>query len=111
MACSPRRVRLWTRFPACRRGKCSGTNGAGCAAAPAAVTPSWRSTSVSGVNHIRTEQAIETGADVVATGCPFCMQMFADGVKAKGVEETMRVQDIAELVAESLPPEAGETSS
>jgi Fe-S oxidoreductase/nitrate reductase gamma subunit len=63
------------------------------------------------VNHIRTEQAIETGANVVATGCPFCMQMFADGVKAKGVEETMRVQDIAELVAESLPPEAGETSS
>ena len=63
------------------------------------------------VNHIRTEQAIETGADVVATGCPFCMQMFADGVKAKGVEETLRVQDIAELVADSLPPDGEEASS
>ena len=52
--------------------------------------------------HIRTEQAIETGAAVVATGCPFCMQMFEDGLKAKGVEERMRVQDIAELVAHSL---------
>ena len=62
------------------------------------------------VNHIRTEQAIETGANVVATGCPFCMQMFADGVKAKGVEETLRVQDIAELVADSLPPDAEEPS-
>jgi Fe-S oxidoreductase len=61
------------------------------------------------VNHIRTEQAIETGAAVVATGCPFCMQMFEDGVKAKGVEERMRVHDIAELIAQSLPeaPERG----
>jgi Fe-S oxidoreductase len=58
------------------------------------------------VNHIRTEQAIETGAAVVATGCPFCMQMFEDGIKAKGVEERMRVQDIAELVAHSLPDAA-----
>jgi Fe-S oxidoreductase len=55
------------------------------------------------VNHMRTEQAIETGAAVVATGCPFCMQMFEDGVKAKGVEETMRVHDIAELLAQTLP--------
>lgn len=55
------------------------------------------------VNHIRTEQAMETGASVVATGCPFCMQMFEDGVRSKGVEENMRVQDIAELIAASLP--------
>jgi Fe-S oxidoreductase/nitrate reductase gamma subunit len=57
------------------------------------------------VNHIRTEQAMATGAPVVATGCPFCMQMFEDGIKAKGVEEDMRVHDIAELVAQSLPPQ------
>jgi Fe-S oxidoreductase/nitrate reductase gamma subunit len=56
------------------------------------------------VNHIRTEQAIATGASVVATGCPFCMQMFEDGVKAQGVEENVRVHDIAELIAASLPP-------
>jgi Fe-S oxidoreductase len=55
------------------------------------------------VNHIRTEQAMETGAAVVATGCPFCMQMFEDGIKAKGVEGTMRVHDIAEIIAQSLP--------
>jgi Fe-S oxidoreductase len=55
------------------------------------------------VNHIRTEQAIETGAAVVATGCPFCMQMFEDGIKAKGAEETMRVRDLAELIAQTLP--------
>ncbi len=62
------------------------------------------------VNHIRTEQAQETGASVVATGCPFCMQMFEDGIRTKGVEEEMRVHDIAELMAQSLPdpsPESG----
>ncbi|MGE3537761.1 MAG: heterodisulfide reductase-related iron-sulfur binding cluster [Candidatus Tectimicrobiota bacterium] len=58
------------------------------------------------VNHIRTEQASETGASVVATSCPFCMQMFEDGVKATGAEERMRVHDIAELIAQSLPKAA-----
>ena len=62
------------------------------------------------VNHIRTEQAIDTGAAVVATGCPFCMQMFEDGIKAKGAEETMRVHDIAEIVAQSLPDGLNATS-
>jgi Fe-S oxidoreductase len=57
------------------------------------------------VNHIRTEQAQETGASVVATGCPFCMQMFEDGIRAKGAEDTMRAQDIAEIVAQALPPQ------
>ena len=56
------------------------------------------------VNHIRTEQAQETGAAVVATGCPFCMQMFEDGIRAKGAEASLRAQDIAELVAQALPP-------
>jgi Fe-S oxidoreductase len=62
------------------------------------------------VNHIRTEQALETGAAVVATGCPFCMQMFEDGIKAKGAEERLRVQDIAEVLAQTLPNASGQAS-
>ena len=62
------------------------------------------------VNHIRTEQAMETGASVVATGCPFCMQMFEDGVRSKGVEDSMRVHDIAELIAQSLPAQGNDPS-
>lgn len=54
------------------------------------------------VNTIRTEQAAKTGADNVATACPFCMQMMEDGVKLTGREETMRVKDIAEVLAERL---------
>ena len=54
------------------------------------------------VNAERTREAIETGADTVAVGCPFCMTMMTDGVKDHGKEEEVRVRDLAELVAESL---------
>jgi len=53
------------------------------------------------INEVRTEQAIETKAQIVATACPFCLQMFEDGIKTKAVEESLKVMDIAELVAES----------
>ena len=54
------------------------------------------------VNSIRVDQAAETGADKVATACPFCMQMIEDGVKLTGREDKMGVKDIAELILESL---------
>ena len=53
------------------------------------------------INEVRTEQVIETEAQIVATACPYCLQMFEDGIKAKGAEESLKVMDIAELVAES----------
>jgi Fe-S oxidoreductase/nitrate reductase gamma subunit len=52
------------------------------------------------VNIERTEEAIATGADVVATGCPFCYIMMDDGVKELGADETVVVQDLAMLLAE-----------
>jgi Fe-S oxidoreductase len=56
------------------------------------------------VNVERTEQALATGARTVAVGCPFCMTMITDGTKAKNVEGTVQVKDLAELVAERLQP-------
>jgi len=53
------------------------------------------------INELRTEQVIETKAEIIATACPFCLQMFEDGIKAKAVEKSLKVMDIAELVAES----------
>jgi len=53
------------------------------------------------INEMRTEQAIETKAQIVATACPYCLQMFEDGIKAKAAEETLKVMDIAELVEKS----------
>lgn len=50
----------------------------------------------------RIEDAMETGADIVATACPFCMTMMTDGIKYKNNEEKMKNYDLAELVASSL---------
>jgi len=50
----------------------------------------------------RTEEAIETGADIIATACPFCMVMMTDGIKYKNQEERMKNYDIAELLSMSL---------
>ncbi|HMO17272.1 MAG TPA: heterodisulfide reductase-related iron-sulfur binding cluster [Oligoflexia bacterium] len=54
------------------------------------------------VNVQRVDQAVETGSDTIASSCPFCMQMLEDGIKLTNREETLKVRDIAELVAESL---------
>lgn len=54
------------------------------------------------VNVARTEQALETGAKVIASSCPFCMTMLNDGVKVKEKQDAVRVMDIAEVVEQSL---------
>lgn len=50
----------------------------------------------------RTEDALKTGASVIATACPFCMTMMTDGLKYKNKETEIKNLDIAELVAQSL---------
>ena len=54
------------------------------------------------VNQERTNEALETGAQVIAAACPFCNTMLTDGVKGKEKEAEVQVLDIAELVAASL---------
>ena len=58
------------------------------------------------VNVERTEEALGTGAQRIAVACPFCYVMIDDGVKDKGREEEVKVQDIAEMLIEAI--EAGE---
>ncbi|MCF8405515.1 MAG: 4Fe-4S dicluster domain-containing protein [Bacteroidales bacterium] len=50
----------------------------------------------------RTEEALETGADIICTACPFCMVMMTDGIKYKNKEEEVKNYDLAELVSMSL---------
>ena len=54
------------------------------------------------VNIERTEQALETQPEVIATGCPFCNTMMTDGVKNKDKEAEIKVFDIGELIAGGL---------
>ncbi len=54
------------------------------------------------VNFERANEAIATGAQVIAAACPFCNTMLTDGVKNAERESETRVMDIAELIADSL---------
>jgi Fe-S oxidoreductase len=58
------------------------------------------------VNRNRAEEAAATLGEkggVVATGCPFCLTMMKDGIADTGKEESLRVMDVAEIVAAGLP--------
>jgi Fe-S oxidoreductase len=52
------------------------------------------------INVLRAQQALDTGAEVIATGCPFCMAMFEEALQSTGAD-SVRVRDVAELLAES----------
>ena len=51
------------------------------------------------INELRTQDALETNPDIIATGCPYCNTMMTDGVKFKEKEGEITVMDIAELIA------------
>ncbi len=50
------------------------------------------------VNQERAREALESGADVLAVSCPFCMTMMQDGINARKGTREMRVLDIAEVL-------------
>jgi len=50
------------------------------------------------VNIERSEDALATGADIIAAGCPFCNTMLTDGMKSKNMEHGVKVMDVAELI-------------
>lgn len=54
------------------------------------------------VNFERSREAIETGAGIVATACPFCNTMITDGVKNAEKETDVEVLDIAELIEREM---------
>jgi len=54
------------------------------------------------VNVKRTLQLLDTGAKTIASGCPFCMTMLTDGLKAQEKEDSVQQLDIAEILAKSV---------
>jgi len=58
-------------------------------------------TSGTKINVLRTEQALATGAELVATACPFCLTMLEDGLKAKELEN-VSARDLAEVLLDSV---------
>ena len=53
------------------------------------------------VNILRTEDALETKPQIIATGCPYCKTMMTDGITFKEKSTEVEVKDIAELIAEA----------
>lgn len=54
------------------------------------------------INEERTREALATGADTIASACPFCMTMMTDGVKHFQKSETVQVKDIAEIILDHI---------
>jgi heterodisulfide reductase subunit D len=50
------------------------------------------------VNVDRAEEALATGATIIAVNCPFCLTMMSDGVKAKDKQDDVMVYDLSELI-------------
>jgi Fe-S oxidoreductase len=50
------------------------------------------------INHRRLDDALQAQADVVATACPYCLLMFDDAIRSKGIGEKIQVLDIAEVL-------------
>ena len=50
----------------------------------------------------RVREAAETGAEVLAVACPLCLKMLDDAVKAEGLDDRLRVRDVATLLLEAV---------
>ncbi len=51
---------------------------------------------------IRVRDAVELGAEILVTACPFCVLTLEDAVKTSGHEEHIRVMDVMELLFQAL---------
>lgn len=54
------------------------------------------------INHRRLAEVQSMKVDTVATACPYCLLMFDDAIRSKGVGDQMHVLDIAELLDQKL---------
>ena len=66
------------------------------------------------ININRTNEALATGAQRIAVGCPFCRVMLSDGLTARQAEgrfEQVEVVDIAQMLLAAVTPSAGPAES
>lgn len=54
------------------------------------------------INNIRTDEVIDSGAETVATACPYCLTMITDGLKDKDAVDKVKALDIIEIVEQSI---------
>ena len=54
------------------------------------------------LSDLRLDQAVEAGADVLATACPYCMLNFEDSILTSNRSDAIKLKEISELVLEAL---------
>jgi len=54
------------------------------------------------LGEIRIKEAMDTGAEIIATACPYCIKMLNDAINKLGVENRIEVRDISELLWQSV---------
>ncbi len=54
------------------------------------------------INVERIEEALDTGASIIAANCPFCLTMMQDGVTGKEKQDEVMVYDLAELIVNNM---------
>jgi Fe-S oxidoreductase len=54
------------------------------------------------LSDLRVEEALSTGATVLATSCPYCIAMLEDSVRTLNADDRIKIKDVTELVWESL---------
>lgn len=54
------------------------------------------------INHQRLNDALQVQSDVVATACPYCLLMFDDAIRSKGIGDQIEVMDISEILEQQL---------
>jgi Fe-S oxidoreductase len=54
------------------------------------------------LGEIRVKEALGTGAQVIATACPYCIRMLNEAIAKLGVSSQIKVQDVAELLLQSV---------
>ncbi len=54
------------------------------------------------INHMRTDHVLEVKPDIVGVSCPYCLQMFEEGIASKNVGDKIQAKDLLELIAEAI---------
>jgi Fe-S oxidoreductase len=54
------------------------------------------------INSLRLTQAMTTGASVVATACPYCLQMLEDAARGEDAGASVAIRDVAEMLADAV---------
>ena len=89
-------------FPESSIGRWQETDTRDSAAALVAGECGWKKLLSRGSISGELKEALDRGANLIVTACPFCLIMLEDGTKAKDVNEQVKTKDIAEVLWESV---------